>query len=100
MQHKTVQPAVIVRVPQHVVFKSFVSETVVLNLETGKYHGLNSTAGRMLEALDRLGNVEDVVAVLSEEFRIPSETLRADVDEFCEEMTQRGLLELVSRGDH
>ena len=100
MQNETTQPAVIVRIPQHVVFKSFVSETVVLNLETGKYHGLNSTAGRMLEALDRLGSVEDVVALLSEEFQVPSETLRADVHRFCEEMRERGLLELVPRGDH
>ena len=40
------------RLPQHVVHRSFVAETVVLNLRTGKYHGLNPTAGRMLEALD------------------------------------------------
>ena len=29
------------RIPQHVVFRGFATETVVLNLETGKYHGLN-----------------------------------------------------------
>ena len=35
--------------PQHVVYRSFPSETVVLNLQTGSYHGLNATAGRMLD---------------------------------------------------
>jgi hypothetical protein len=37
------------RLPQHVVHRSFVAETVVLNLQTGKYHGLNPVGGRMLE---------------------------------------------------
>ena len=32
---------------------SFALETVVVNLERGVYHGLNPTAGRMLEALER-----------------------------------------------
>ena len=38
-------------VPDHVVYREFVNETVVLNLETGTYHGLNPSGGRMLEAL-------------------------------------------------
>ena len=41
-----------VTVPQHVVYRSFPTETVVLNLNTGKYHGLNATAGRMLDELE------------------------------------------------
>ena len=36
-------------VPQHVVYRRFAAETVVLNLETGTYHGLNATGARMLE---------------------------------------------------
>ena len=35
-----------VKLPQHVVYRDFVSETVLLNIQTGKYHGLNPTAGR------------------------------------------------------
>ena len=40
-----------VRIPKHVVFRSFGSETVLLNLSTGQYHGLRGTGGRMLEVL-------------------------------------------------
>jgi hypothetical protein len=42
-------------VPPHVVYRNLVSETVVLDLKAGVYYGLNSTAGRMLEALERDG---------------------------------------------
>ena len=46
------------RLPDHVVYRTFVYETVVLNLQTGKYHGLNRTGGRMLELLEREPTVE------------------------------------------
>ncbi len=56
------------RLPQHVVHRSFVAETVVLNLRTGKYHGLNPTAGKMLEALEAAPTVGDAVPVLADEY--------------------------------
>jgi hypothetical protein len=39
------------RLPDHVVVRPLVLETVVLNLETGQYHGLNPMAGAILELL-------------------------------------------------
>src|SRR4051794_41962271 len=38
-------------VPEHVVFRTFEAETLLLNLESGQYHGLNATGGRMLGLL-------------------------------------------------
>ncbi len=40
-----------VRVPNHVVYQSFVAETVLLDLETGTHHELDGNAGRLLEVL-------------------------------------------------
>jgi len=40
-----------VRVPEHVVYRDFAEQTVALNLETGRYHGLNPTAAAMVDAL-------------------------------------------------
>ena len=40
-----------VRVPDHVVYRDFAEQTVVLNLRTGRYHGLNETSSQMLDAL-------------------------------------------------
>jgi hypothetical protein len=83
-----------VRVPQHVVFKSFVNETVVLNLETGVYHGLNLTGGRMLQELDDSGDFEETVAKLAEAFQQPADRVRGDLDAFCRHLDERGLVEL------
>ena len=83
-----------VTIPQHVVFRTFVEETVVLNLESGRYHGLNRTAGRMLELLGELGEVDTVAERLAEETGAPEAQVGADLHEFCESLAERGLIEV------
>lgn len=83
-----------VRIPQHVVYRSLASETVVLNVQTGIYYGLNTTAGRMLEVLDRVGDLDTAIPVLAEEFEISTDTLRSDLLGLCEDLEQKGVLEV------
>lgn len=82
-----------IKVPQHVVYRSFPSETVVLNLETGKYHGLNATAGAMLEALEQAACVRDAAAVLAEGYAQPYDIIERDLCELCQSLLERGLIE-------
>jgi Coenzyme PQQ synthesis protein D (PqqD) len=84
-----------IKVPQHVVYRSFPSETVVLNLETGKYHGLNATADAMLEALENASCVRDAAAALGESYEQPREVIEQDVCELCQLLLKRGLIEVV-----
>jgi hypothetical protein len=83
-----------VAVPRHVVYRSFPSETVVLNLQTGKYHGLNPTAGAMLAALERAACVADAVGLLAREYERPPAEIERDVRELCDALLERGLVEL------
>jgi hypothetical protein len=83
-----------IRVPQHVVYRSFPSETVVLNLETGKYHGLNPTAGRMLDALVQAASVQDAAAGATEEYELPQTTIERDMCDLCHALLARGLVEI------
>ena len=83
--------------PRHVVYRSFPSETVVLNLQTGKYHGLNPSAGRMLEAVIRAGSVGDAVTEVAAEFEQPQATIERDMCELCRLLLDRGLVEIGSR---
>jgi hypothetical protein len=82
-----------VRVPQNVVFRSFPAETVVLNLQTGKYHGLNPTAGRMLEALVESEAVSEAVEALAAEYDRPAAGVERDVQDLCRALLDRGLIE-------
>jgi hypothetical protein len=82
-----------IKVPHHVVYRSFPSETVVLNLQTGKYHGLNATAGRMLQALEGADCVRDAAAELAVGYEQPQEVIENDLCELCTSLLQRGLIE-------
>src|SRR5436309_10800406 len=82
-----------VKVPQSVVFRSFPTETVVLNLETGKYHGLNPTAGKMLQALTDAASVREAAAAVAAEYEAPAETIEVDICDLCQNLLDRGLIE-------
>jgi hypothetical protein len=81
------------RLPQHVVHRSFVAETVVLNLRTGKYHGLNPTAGKMLEALEAAPSVGDAVPVLAGDYGLSPEQIQSDLLTLTRGLLERGLIE-------
>ena len=83
------------RLPQHVVHRSFVAETVVLNLRTGKYHGLNPTAGKMLEALDAAPTVGAAVPELAREYGIERTQIESDLIVLCRGLLERDLIEIV-----
>jgi len=82
-----------INVPQHVVYRSFPAETVVLNLQTGKYHGLNATAGQMLEALERANCVRDAAAELALGYGQPQDVIEDDLCALCTSLLERGLIE-------
>lgn len=83
------------RLPSHVVHRSFVVETVVLNLETGKYHGLNPIAGRMLDVLNEAPSVRDAALTIAQEYEEDQATVEADLLVFCRDLLDRKLMEIV-----
>ena len=83
-----------VRVPAHVVYRKFAEETVALNLQTGRYHGLNPTAASMVEALCEAPNVAAAAERLAPEWEVAPDVLLADLLELCEGLERRGLIEM------
>jgi hypothetical protein len=81
------------KVPQSVVFRSFPTETVVLNLQTGKYHGLNPSAGKMLQALAEAASVREAAAAVAAEYAAPVATIEGDICDLCQSLLDRGLIE-------
>ena len=81
-------------VPDHVVFRTVDAETVVLNLESGNYHGLNGSAGRMLELLAENGSIGATSALVAEEFGQPVDRITDDLATLCAALIERGLLEV------
>lgn len=94
MSDTSLLPETRIKVPQHVVYRSFPSETVVLNLHTGKYHGLNATAGRMLDALEKAPCVRDAAAAVAEGYEQSRAVVEQDICELCQLLLDRGLIEI------
>lgn len=81
-------------VPEHVAIRTFDGETVALNVETGRYFGLNAVAARMLEAVGRAATPADVVEPLAAEYEQPVERIAEDLSMLLGSLLERGLLEL------
>jgi hypothetical protein len=86
-------------VPEHVVSRAFDVETVVLNLHTGTYHGLNATAARMFELLREHGSVPTVAEVLAGEFGRSASEVSDDLELLCADLAERDLLEIDTASD-
>ena len=95
-QGNVLDPGVRVRIPDHVIHRSFAAETVALNLETGHYHGINATGGRIMDLLrENGGDVDAAAECLAAEHGHEVQEVAPDVREFCAALAQRGLAEVV-----
>ena len=83
-----------VRIPKHVVFRSFGSETVLLNLHTGQYHGLRGAGGRMLEVLAETQDFGAATRQVAAEYGHPVVEVERDMRELCAALAERSLIEL------
>jgi hypothetical protein len=84
------------RLPEHVVHRSFVAETVILNLQTGKYHGLNPMGGHMLEVLGESPDVRSAAEQVASEYDQDPAVVENDFVAFCSDLMERGLVEVAT----
>lgn len=82
-----------VRLSEHAVYRTFALETVILNVKKGTYHGLNATAGRMLQALDRSATVAEAAEKVAAEYGRSLDEVEHDMLDLCRRLEERGLVE-------
>jgi hypothetical protein len=82
--------------PEDVVYRDFPGETIVLNLATGQYHGLNPVAGRMLALIEQSPSLGAAVEPLAAEFGQPQEVIARDLGELCRALLDRDLISVTS----
>jgi coenzyme PQQ synthesis protein D (PqqD) len=84
-----------VAIPAHVVFREFPLQTVVLNLRTGRYHGLHPLSGRMLAALEGGRTVAGAARTVAERYGEPREKLEHDLCRLCDRLRERDIVRVV-----
>jgi hypothetical protein len=82
-------------VPAHVLVRHLDGETVLLNLETEKYFGLDATGTRMWEFVTHLPSIEAAYGKLWEEFEVEPEVLRKHLAELLGQLVENGLLKVL-----
>jgi coenzyme PQQ synthesis protein D (PqqD) len=81
-----------VRIPDDVLFRELDGESVLLNLESGIYFGLDDVGTRIWQLLAEGRPIHDVRAQLAEEFDAPVEALDRDLAGFIEQLRAKGLV--------
>ena len=81
-----------VTVPEAVMFRELEGESVLLNLDSEVYFGLDEVGTRIWHALSETGKVGEAVNRLLEEFEVDEETVRKDLAELLEELVENGLV--------
>jgi hypothetical protein len=83
-----------IRIPDHVVYREFEGEAIVLELESGTYFGLDEVGARVWRLIAEGTSRDDIVARLMTEYDVEEPRLRADLDGLLAELARRRLVEL------
>ncbi|HKW57686.1 MAG TPA: PqqD family protein [Candidatus Acidoferrum sp.] len=78
----------------HVLVRYLEKESVLLNLETERYYGLDETGTRMWQLLTAAPTIDDAYRELQDEFDVESELLRSHLTELLGRLVENGLLEV------
>jgi Coenzyme PQQ synthesis protein D (PqqD) len=81
-----------VRVPDDVLISNLQEESVILNLESERYYGLDDVGTRFLTVLNTTDSVEAAYEVLRHEYDVDTHLLRQDLLEMIENLLQQGIL--------
>ena len=72
----------------------FEDELVILNMDSGKYIQLNSSAKNIWKLLDKFKDVNKIKAELKDMFIVTDEELEHDVDDFIISAKEAELIEV------
>lgn len=84
-----------VSIRAHVVYREFPLQTVVLNLRTGRYHGLHPLSGRMLAALESGRTVAAAARVVAEQHGESRQALERDLCALCDRLRERDIVRVL-----
>ena len=80
------------RVPDDVLISNLQEESVILNLNSERYFGLDDVGTRMLTVLATSSSIEAAYESLLTEYDVDPHRLRQDLISLIENLLQQGLL--------
>jgi len=84
-----------IEISEDVLFQEVGGETVLLDLESEQYFGLDAVGTRIWQLLGEGAGAETVVEILVAEYDVERETLAADVSSLLDQLAEAGLIRLT-----
>ena len=81
-----------VTIPAHIMARQVGDETVILDLASGTYFGLDPVGARAWQLLGDGRSVRDVCDTLFSEYEVTREQLTEDILRLLQELIERGLV--------
>ena len=82
----------VVRIPANVNFQNLNDELVILDLESGKYFGLDPVGARIWTLIGEHGSLIKVLGAMLEEYNASQEQLERDLLKLVEELAAQKLV--------
>lgn len=83
-----------VRVPDDVLISRLQEESVILNLDSERYFGLDDVGTRMLSVLTTSDSIEAAYESLLTEYDVDGHALRQDLLELIESLLKQGIVKV------
>jgi hypothetical protein len=86
-----------IEIPDSVLIRELQGESVLLNLDSESYFGLDEVGTRMWSALTTTPDTDAACAVLLKEYDVAPERLRDDLAAFIDSLAEAGLIRVAPR---
>jgi hypothetical protein len=83
-----------VRIAEGVLSSPVAREAVLLELESGRYFGLNEVGAKVWRLLSEGAELEAVVAAVATEYEVDEAMVRRDLDRLLDQLVEAGLVRL------
>ncbi len=84
-----------VTISDQVISQEVSGETVLLDLESESYFGLDEVGTRVWQLLNEDGNLQYVLDTMLEEFEVDKDTLESDLSELLNNLQTAGLIAMT-----
>ena len=84
-----------IEVPDEVLISGLQGESVILNLNSERYFGLDEVGTRMLSVLNDAESIQAAYETLREEYDVEDEILRHDLISIIEQLVELGVVKIT-----
>ena len=86
-----------VKIPDDVLISKLQEESVILNLDSERYYGLDDVGTRFLSVLSTSESIEAAYQTLLKEYDVDGQVLRQDLLTLVEKLVAQGLVQVSGK---